>query len=404
MKKTLVYFLLTVFPIFLQAQTTWTELAGIPEFGIARAVSFTHDTHIYVSGPSAFNSVSSAFWLYDVDADSWEQLDDFPGVPRRNAFAFSIGDFGYVGMGFDGITQIGDFWKYDVLNDTWTQLDDFPDGGGSFPLGLSTDSKGYMVGGDNTSGIPQSRLWEFDPLNETWTMLEDIPGPGRWMAFGWIIEDVLYIGGGLDDDWNAIHDFYSYDLNSGEWNELPACPSLLTGAGAYFTLDGLGYYVEGRSFGTLGKETFVFSPIDNIWKKDTDFPGEPRAHSFSAVVGNAGIVGLGDEEFETPTSVYKFTLEQQTTSIDNSLNSNISLYPNPNKGDELSIKGLDFTSEKVSFSISNVFGERVLSTSMAYDNDSVFKINVKDLVSGLYFIQITGQNENEVLSKSFVKY
>ena len=64
-------------------------------------------------------------------ADTWTQKANFgwtgteeKGTARVDAVAFSIGDRGYLGTGYDGSNQ-KDFWEYDPINDVWTQMADF---------------------------------------------------------------------------------------------------------------------------------------------------------------------------------------------------------------------------------------------------------------------------------------
>ena len=50
----------------------------------------------------------------------WEQLPDFPGTPRDDAAAFSIGCHTYVGTGMQvGWSLTNDWWRYDNWNQLW---------------------------------------------------------------------------------------------------------------------------------------------------------------------------------------------------------------------------------------------------------------------------------------------
>ena len=53
----------------------------------------------------------------------WTQKASFTPGNRAGAFAFSIGNRGYVGSGIfqsgTNIYPIADFWQYDPLTDTW---------------------------------------------------------------------------------------------------------------------------------------------------------------------------------------------------------------------------------------------------------------------------------------------
>jgi len=77
-------------------------------------------------------------------------MADLPAPERRNALAFSIGDFGYVGTGIDsveaqapGSTIYRDFWQYNPASNSWIQKADYPGGNNNgiyFATGFSIDS------------------------------------------------------------------------------------------------------------------------------------------------------------------------------------------------------------------------------------------------------------------------
>ena len=61
------------------------------------------------------------------NANSWVMKNDFIGFKREQAFAFSIGNKGYVGTGVDtSETVMNDFWEYDPEFDSWTQRANVP--------------------------------------------------------------------------------------------------------------------------------------------------------------------------------------------------------------------------------------------------------------------------------------
>jgi N-acetylneuraminic acid mutarotase len=84
------------------------------------------------------------FWEYDPVADLWTQKADFQGGTRGGAVAFSIGSFGYVGTGFNVNGQFKDFWQYDTAANTWQAKSDFQGGLRKFAVGFSINNKGYI--------------------------------------------------------------------------------------------------------------------------------------------------------------------------------------------------------------------------------------------------------------------
>ncbi len=84
--------------------------------------------------------------------DYWVQKSNPLNVTRNNAAAFSIGNYGYMGLGIDDVTgYCSDLWQYNPADNTWTQKQDFPSGARTGAFGFSIAGKGYMGTGSNTT-------------------------------------------------------------------------------------------------------------------------------------------------------------------------------------------------------------------------------------------------------------
>lgn len=59
------------------------------------------------------------FWRFNIDS-GWAQVADFPGAPRSEAAAFPLGNYGYVGTGYDLVKVYNDFYQYDPVQDKWS--------------------------------------------------------------------------------------------------------------------------------------------------------------------------------------------------------------------------------------------------------------------------------------------
>ena len=112
------------------------------------------------------NTLSLIITLISIaNADSWQQKNSLPSVTRAAAFAFSIGNKGYVGGGLNflsgGAQQ--DFWQYDPATNTWTQKADLGGGVRSAAVAFSNGGKGYaLTGSSNTQ--KENDIWEYDTL------------------------------------------------------------------------------------------------------------------------------------------------------------------------------------------------------------------------------------------------
>ncbi len=93
----------------------------------------------------------------------WKAVADFPGVPRQYASAFTVGDNGYVGLGYNRSGYYQDIYKYNAATDTWTEMATFL---GGKRRGASTFTIGniaYVGFGTNNSGTNVRDLYQFEP-------------------------------------------------------------------------------------------------------------------------------------------------------------------------------------------------------------------------------------------------
>src|ERR1051326_8220795 len=63
--------------------------------------------------------------LFIFSQGSWIPKRDFPGTSRYGPAVFSIGQKGYVCMGWDGSRYPNDLWEYDEPSNSWTQKANF---------------------------------------------------------------------------------------------------------------------------------------------------------------------------------------------------------------------------------------------------------------------------------------
>ena len=88
--------------------------------------------------------------------NAWTQKADFGGTALAQATAFSIGNKGYIGTGYnvDDRSYKKDFWEYDPATNQWTQKADFGGTARYLATGFGIGSKGYIgtrVGSGYTS-------------------------------------------------------------------------------------------------------------------------------------------------------------------------------------------------------------------------------------------------------------
>ena len=148
----------------------WVQAAAIGAYPRSNSVSFVIGDHAYV-GLGYNESIGGSgrltdCWTFCVDS-GWTQVQDFPGAPRSNAAGFSIGNEGYVGTGYDGLTTYSDFYQYDPVQNAWTRKSDYPGGTRYDAVGFSVHGLGYLGTGFNVYWL--NDFYQYDPGQDKWS-------------------------------------------------------------------------------------------------------------------------------------------------------------------------------------------------------------------------------------------
>ena len=278
---------------------TWQVGPDYPSDPVARVFQFVIDDVLYVGcGRDESGTNLNEVWAYYWENQIWVQKANFPGGGRGNAFTFSDGQFGYMGMGNDGFL-LSDFWKYDPDLDEWTQLPNFPGVSRGHTVAISGNDKAYFIsGGDADLGLYLNDIWEYEFATETWSWLFTVPSFHRWRAFGFMLNDKIYFGGGGQFQQEVYQDFWEYDPATSIWTEKSSFPTNLSIGCNFFSLDNKGYVLSGTNYagdlqGSYDTGMYIYDPLTDEWSMGLDFIGTPRIVGFGATVGDQAIVGLG---------------------------------------------------------------------------------------------------------------
>ncbi len=181
----------------------WTRLADCPCQPRYHPAFIQLNGKIYV-GMGNNSANLNDWWVYDIESNSWEQKDNLPGPPRHHPFYFGIGDTPYVGFGhgnsINGVLSIyNDFYKFDVEADAWVRLNDFPGEARVAGTQFDYNGKGYILSGDGDdhSFMEEGEFWEYEPETDTWTQLTSHPGGSRWAPGNFVIDNYVYFLCGL---------------------------------------------------------------------------------------------------------------------------------------------------------------------------------------------------------------
>ncbi len=232
------------------AGSPFTKVTTVGSKGRTGAIMFAIGPDFYMGGGIGFKD----FWVYHSDSNTIRKLPDIPGddTSRTLAVGFSIGNKGYVGLGYDGSGKL----------------------------------------------ILKNDLWQFDPATTTWTQKANFIGNACEASFVFVVGNVAYIGGGSNT--LALYDsFYSYNSLIDKWKPLGTVPMGNSVFQAAFTVNYSGYISTGQvgGFGTETTATYQYDTTSNTWNQKADFPGGARQSTTAMVVGNMAYVGLGQTAY-----------------------------------------------------------------------------------------------------------
>lgn len=249
------------------------------------------------------------WWRFDPATNTWAQMSDFtsatpPGTARRECIAFSVGGFGYLGLGYDGTNTFQGIWKYDPGNNSWVNLANtgIPRYAAvSFVVG----SKAYVCTGyDSGTSTYKNDLWEFTPPS-TWVAKANFPGVARMNAVGFSIGGYGYVGTGYDGT-AYQKDFWQYNPQTNVWVQKANLPSARFVASA-FSLNGKGYVVGGSNGSPLS-DTWEYNPISNQWVARTSFGAGNRYRAVGFSLNGKGYVGTGTSTgFDVLGDIWEYT-------------------------------------------------------------------------------------------------
>lgn len=217
-----------VFPAVSGAWMPAADFIGRPR---SNAVSFAiGDTAAYVGlgyneNVATNNGRLNDFFVFNphyganTSFGGWAQVQSFPGAPRSNAVAFSLGIYGYVGTGWDGnTTAYNDFYQYDPTSNKWSVKATFPGTARYDAVGFGLQGKGYIGTGFTTT--PVNDFYQYDPQADSWATTPvplggssspSDPFSARAGAVTFVYNNKAYLVSGMSVDGSLAADFWSFD-------------------------------------------------------------------------------------------------------------------------------------------------------------------------------------------------
>ena len=221
-----------------------------------------------------------------------------PGYKGRYAsYFFSINGKGYIG---GGETSTGayenDLWEFDPATGIWSQKADF--GGGNIygPAVFVINNTPYVCTGTNINNQFKNFVWAYDAQNNSWTQKNNFPGTSRYGAYAFSLGTKGYIGMGQNA--GSLNDFWEYEPTTDSWTQRTNFASGSRYGAIAFSINGKGYAGFGSSQGnTINYNDFYeYEPTTFSWTQKASFPGLPRNNPARFVINGIAYVGAGNPE------------------------------------------------------------------------------------------------------------
>jgi hypothetical protein len=274
----------------------WVKKSTFNEESRSSSTAFTIGNIGYMGTGYDGSDYYKDFWAYNMDTNSWQQLSDFPGVERSSATSFAIGNDGYVGTGYNGDTndELSDFYKYNVDTNSWTTIADFGGSARYGAVGFGSDSYGYV--GTGNDGSDKKDFWKYNPISDSWEEVFGFGGDKRKDGVTFTIGNDVYLATGVS---NGVYetDFWSFNLDTEAWTQLTDVDDddedyVYRSNAVAFTMNGKGYVACGEYSGSLST-VYEYTPSSGSWVEKTPFELFARRDAIAFSDGARAFVALG---------------------------------------------------------------------------------------------------------------
>ncbi|BFP41228.1 kelch repeat-containing protein [Flavobacteriaceae bacterium GF1] len=266
---------------------------GTPRSG---AFAFTLGNFGYMGTGFDGDDRLSDVWVFDMEGNFWAQLADFPGTPRSSAIAFALNGNGYVGLGYDGDDELGDFYSYNIANNTWASIGDFAGTPRRGAIAFNSTTNGYVgtgFDGDND----KKDFWRFNPADNSWEELVGFGGNKRREATTFSIGNRVYMGTGVSNG-QFQTDFWVFDLDTEQWSALLDLDDdednfIIRNNAVGFSIGDRGYFATGDNGFGASTSVWEYNPATDLWEEKTEYEGITRQGAIAFYNGTRAFLALG---------------------------------------------------------------------------------------------------------------
>ncbi|HVZ55668.1 MAG TPA: kelch repeat-containing protein [Chitinophagaceae bacterium] len=274
----------------------------------------TGKVHVTLNGKQVTSTMD-----FVVLSGVWTRMADLPAYGRASVVAFTLKGLAYIVSGYNGGGTFQDMYAYDPGSNTWTRKADPPFPGYYRSVGISTATKGYLIGGA-VVGSPRTKdLWEYDPDLDQWTRKADFPGSARYSGAGFSIQGKVYFGTG--NDGSDLNDWWEYDPGTDTWTRKADFPGAPRSYAMALGFDDHGYLGLGAFYSPTGNDWWKYDPVQDQWSRQADYPGPVQtAYSGCFRIGSKAYISGGQYqacwEFDTQSGHWTQKTSHPTTRLE----------------------------------------------------------------------------------------
>lgn len=288
----------------------WVNCYEFSGYNRAGAVCFVIDGTPYLGlGYNDNRNTEEQYFkdmYYYTGETTWYECAPFPGHGRQGAFSFAVDGKAYIGCGLYNDTAeiyFNDVWEFNPAADSadqWTQLADFPSTERTDMVSFVAAGKGFVAGGAGDNDATFKDCYVFDTSTKEFTQMTDL-GYKRSGAFAFVIDDMVYIGGGYSSGSSYVTEFELYDAVNDVWNngnsytilrDIYLSADITDDIDHYddvlnlcrtkcvtFVKDGRGYIASGLYSSSARNDCWVYNPETDLWTEKTDFESGMNSRS-----------------------------------------------------------------------------------------------------------------------------
>lgn len=163
----------------------------------------------------------------------------------------------------------------------------------------------YLGTGLDTKSQLLQDFWAYDPAKDAWTAKANFAGAARNLAVGFSVGNKGYIGTGNNVNGDKLKDFWEYDVASNTWKKVADFGGSARTSAVAFSANNKGYVGTGND-GNYQKDFWAYDPAANTWTQTSGYGGAKREGAVAFVIDNKAYVGTGNNNVTNQKDWYVY--------------------------------------------------------------------------------------------------